>query len=75
MFYKNPRLPRGILRSRPEGIPLGSPDSFKEKYLRVLCVSSAAGGKSIRPFQGCCHATLIRGEVVVDLCFESRNWC
>ena len=38
-----------------------SPDSFKEKYLRVLCVSSAAGGESIRPFQGHCHATLFRG--------------
>ena len=45
MFLKNPRLPCGILRSRPGGIQLGSPDSLKGKYLRVLCVSSAAGGK------------------------------
>jgi len=28
-----------------------SPDSFKEIFLCVLCVSSAAGGEIIRPFQ------------------------
>ena len=38
-----------------------SPDSFRGNYLCVLSVSSAAGGESIRPFQGHYHATLFRG--------------
>ena len=29
-----------------------SPDSFKEKYLRVLCVSSVAGGKNNQALSG-----------------------
>jgi len=37
-----------------------SPDSFKGNYLSVLCVSSAAGGELIKPFQGQNHATIFR---------------
>jgi len=36
------------------------PDSFRENYLSVL---NAAGGESIRPFQGHYHATLCRGGI------------
>ena len=39
------------------GIPPGSPDSFKEKSLSVLCASSVAGGEINQALSGplACH--------------------